>query len=126
VTFLGWRVARGLDTTVSYASRWLSFTLLVPVLYAYREPRYGVLWGGRSCDVQAGAREDVARQATLNRLARERRQLILVTLKLRDELTPTFERLAESFAALSAVGQTARQATAEFGAAYQRTAGRGR
>jgi hypothetical protein len=111
---LGWSVGRAGARRVTVTVR-----VNVPTFYVYRKPRYGVLWGGRSCDVQLGSAVDRARQTVLNRRAAERRHLVLVTFTLRDQLTPVFERMEKSVAAFSRVVQDAGKGVEDFGRAYE-------
>lgn len=110
MTFLGWCVVRGEDKVITRLGDRFSFTLLVPTVHAWRVPRYGALWGARSCDVQLGSPADRARQQVLARRARERRMQLLVMIRVRDNLTPMMQDIDRQMRALSAATMPATEA----------------
>lgn len=120
---LGWTVERGDNRrVVGRVSEFLTLRVDVPTFYAYREPRYGALWGGRLSDVQAGSPRDLAHQLYLNRQERLRRQRVLVMIRVRDNITPVMVRMSEQFRVLEATAATAARAMAGFGRSYDTAA----
>lgn len=103
---------------VGVVRRFVTLRVDVPTLAFWRMPEY-VLWGARRNDEQVGGAADLARQAYLNRRAEERRRAVLAVFILRDNVTPRFKQLSETFELLAKATVPAAQSMSEFGERYR-------